>query len=132
MDWIEIEGETKEEVESKALEALKMEDINALEIEEVKVIRKFLGMGGKTIKIRARVKADEAETAEEPGQTDAPDDGGAAAPMAVTGLVEQAQPATEPAEPATEPAEPATEQAQPATEPEAKQVEPATEQAQPA
>ncbi|VAX19889.1 RNA-binding protein Jag, partial [hydrothermal vent metagenome] len=89
--------------------------------------------------------------------TDAPDDGGAAAPMAVTGLVEQAQPATEPAEPATEqaqpatepeakqvepateqaqpatePAEPATEQAQPATEPEAKQVEPATEQAQPA
>ncbi len=109
MDWIEIEGETKEEVESKALEILKMEDINALEIEEVKVVRKFLGMGGKTIKIRARVKSESVET-DETNETAEVDDRmderqndeapPAAAPLAVvTGLVE---PETEPAKPVEE------------------------------
>ena len=55
-DWLEAEGQTKEEAESKLLEILNISDISMAEIEDVKVTRKFLGMGGKTIKLRGRVK----------------------------------------------------------------------------
>ncbi|VAX15520.1 RNA-binding protein Jag [hydrothermal vent metagenome] len=65
MDWIEIEGDSKEDVETRAKEALGVSDLEMLEVEELKVMRKFMGMGGTKYKIRARLK-DEPEVAEEP------------------------------------------------------------------
>lgn len=59
MSWVEIEGATREEAESKALEALEVDSLDKLEIEEIKVVRKFLGMGGKTVKLKARLKTEE-------------------------------------------------------------------------
>ncbi len=59
MSWVEIEGATKQEAEARALEALAVDDLSLLEIEEVKVVRRFLGMGGKTFKLRARLKVEE-------------------------------------------------------------------------
>ncbi|MGK7345308.1 MAG: RNA-binding cell elongation regulator Jag/EloR [Candidatus Nitrospinota bacterium M3_3B_026] len=62
MDWVEIEKATKEEAEAEAMRLLGVESLDGLEIQEMKVTRKFLGMGGKTYKIRARLK----ESAQEP------------------------------------------------------------------
>lgn len=67
MDWIEVEGGTREEAEKKALEILKAADLDSIEIEEIKVIRKFMGVGGRTHKIRARHKVTEAPQAPQYG-----------------------------------------------------------------
>ncbi|VAX17842.1 hypothetical protein MNBD_NITROSPINAE04-2685 [hydrothermal vent metagenome] len=56
MDWIEVEGKTYAEAEAKLLETLGQTDIGKLEIEKVKVKRMFLGMGGRTVKLKGRVK----------------------------------------------------------------------------
>jgi len=56
MDWVEVEGKTKAEAEAKLLEALGQTDIGRLEIENVKVKRMFLGMGGKIVKLKGRLK----------------------------------------------------------------------------
>jgi len=56
MDWIEMEGKTYAEAEAKLLETLGETDIGKLEIENVKVKRMFLGMGGRTVKLRGRLK----------------------------------------------------------------------------
>ncbi len=77
MEWVEIEAATRAKAEAKALEVFGTDDINSLEIEEVKVTRKFLGMGGKVVKLRARRKEVEEEeiveeeiaTEEEPEET---------------------------------------------------------------
>lgn len=55
MEWLEFEGASKEEAISKALKAFGVEDAAQLETQEVKVTRKFLGMGGRTVKIKARL-----------------------------------------------------------------------------
>lgn len=64
MEWFEFEGETKEETVAKAMKALGAQDPGQIETQEVKVTRKFLGMGGRTYKIKARLKG--AEPAPEP------------------------------------------------------------------
>lgn len=56
MDWVEIEKATKEEAEAEAMRLLGAESLDGIEIQEMKVTRKFLGMGGKTYKIKARLK----------------------------------------------------------------------------
>jgi len=66
MNWIEVEGATKKEAEEKALGILKVASLDELEVEELKVTRKFLGMGGKTYKMRARVKSAPVPEAVEP------------------------------------------------------------------
>ncbi len=75
MDWIEIEGDSKEDVETRAKEALGVSDLEMLEVEELKVMRKFMGMGGTKYKIRARLK-DEPVVAEEkaPKAEETPED----------------------------------------------------------
>ena len=66
MEWIEAEGQTKEEAREKALVALGVDDIELVEIQEQKVVRKFMGMGGRIVKIKARLKsAEQDEPAEE-------------------------------------------------------------------
>lgn len=55
MEWIEIEGNSQEEVETRAKEAMNVNDLTLLEIEELKVTRRFMGMGGVKYKIRARL-----------------------------------------------------------------------------
>ncbi len=69
MDWIEAVGETRAEAESKLMESLNVSDLERVEIGDVKIIRKFLGVGGKTVKVRGRLK----QSAEEP-ITDDPDE----------------------------------------------------------
>ena len=67
MEWIEAEGQTKEEAREKALVALGVDDIELVEIQEQKVVRKFMGMGGRIVKIKARLKsAEQDEPDEEP------------------------------------------------------------------
>ncbi|VAX24749.1 hypothetical protein MNBD_NITROSPINAE03-989 [hydrothermal vent metagenome] len=56
MDWVEVEGKTYVEAEAKLLETFGETDIGKLEIEKVKVKRMFLGMGGRTVKLRGRLK----------------------------------------------------------------------------
>ncbi|HEB71866.1 MAG TPA: KH domain-containing protein [Nitrospirae bacterium] len=56
MDWIEVEGKTDAEAEAELLEKLGETDIGKLEIEKVKVKRMFLGMGGRTVKLKGRLK----------------------------------------------------------------------------
>jgi len=79
MDWIEAVGETRAEAESKLMESLNVTDIDLVEIGEVKVTRKFLGVGGKTFKVRGRLKESAArepapdspeEEVTEPGDTE--------------------------------------------------------------
>ena len=65
MEWVEIEGATRAEAEAKALERFGVSDLESLEIEEVKVIRKFLGMGGRVCKLKVRLKEEEPEAAVE-------------------------------------------------------------------
>lgn len=66
MEWLEFEGETQKETIEKALKALGAQTPDQIETQEVKVTRKFLGMGGRTYKIRARLKEREPERAAEP------------------------------------------------------------------
>ena len=56
MEWVEAEAKTRAEAEAKILEALNETDINRVEFEEMKVVRKFLGMGGRMVKLRGRLK----------------------------------------------------------------------------
>lgn len=63
MELVEIEGASEKEATELALKELGLQDSADLEIVEMKEIRKFMGMGGKTYKIKARKKA--AEQAEE-------------------------------------------------------------------
>ncbi|MBI4666634.1 MAG: KH domain-containing protein [Nitrospinae bacterium] len=72
MEWVEVEGATKEEAERKALGVLGAEKLEDIETEEVKVTRKFLGVGGKTFKIRARRKAVAQEAIGEEAASEAP------------------------------------------------------------
>lgn len=65
MEWLDFEGETKEDTIAKALKALGAQTPDQLEVEEVKVTRKFLGMGGRVYKIKARLKQAETASAEE-------------------------------------------------------------------
>lgn len=65
MDWVEVEGASMEEAEAKALETLGVSDKSGVEFEEVKVVRRFLGMGGKSVKLRARLKEAAPEVVEE-------------------------------------------------------------------
>ncbi|HJM83506.1 MAG TPA: RNA-binding cell elongation regulator Jag/EloR [Nitrospinota bacterium] len=59
MDWVESEGTTREEAEKRILETLGLSNIENVEIEELRVTRKFLGMGGRTVRLRGRIKSDE-------------------------------------------------------------------------
>lgn len=56
MEWVEAEGENRKEAEARLLELLNATDIEKLEIEQMKVTRKFLGVGGRTVKLRGRLK----------------------------------------------------------------------------
>ncbi len=56
MDWVEVEGKTYADAEAKLLETFGETDIGKLEIENVKVKRMFLGMGGRTVKLKGRLK----------------------------------------------------------------------------
>ena len=66
MEWLEFEGETKEETVAKALKTLGAQTPDQIETQEVKVTRKFLGMGGRVYKIKARLKEVEPAQAEAP------------------------------------------------------------------
>lgn len=66
MEWLEFEGETKDETVAKAMKALGVASPDLIETQEVKVTRRFLGMGGRTYKIKARLKQIEPPQAEEP------------------------------------------------------------------
>ena len=61
MEWIEAEGETKEEAREKALAILGVNDLELIEILEEKVVRKFLGVGGRIVRIKARLKGAEVD-----------------------------------------------------------------------
>ncbi len=74
MSWIEVEAETREEAESKLLSELGEADINNVEVEELKVVRKFLGMGGRTVRLRGKVKEAENEQQQTNVVADAPVD----------------------------------------------------------
>jgi predicted RNA-binding protein Jag len=65
MEWLDFEGETQEEAVAKAIKAFGAQAPDQIEIQEVKVTRKFMGMGGRVVKIKARLKADEPEQAQE-------------------------------------------------------------------
>ena len=56
MSWIEVEAKTRDEAEAKLLQELGETDINNIEVEELKVVRRFLGMGGRTVKLRGKLK----------------------------------------------------------------------------
>ena len=58
MDWVEVEEESREAADKKAVEIMDVEGVESLEIEQVKVVRKFMGMGGRICKLRVRVKPD--------------------------------------------------------------------------
>lgn len=60
MEWVEVEAQTRAQAEEKLLMALNEKDKNNLEIEEIKVTRKFLGMGGRQVKLRGRKKPEAA------------------------------------------------------------------------
>lgn len=66
MEWLDFEGETQEEAVAKAIKALGAQAPDQIEIQEVKVTRKFMGMGGRVVKIKARLKQAEPEQAQEP------------------------------------------------------------------
>lgn len=79
MEWLDFEGETKEETVAKALKALGAQTPDQLEVEEVKVTRKFLGMGGRVYKIKARLKELEPALVEEPAARPEPEEARASA-----------------------------------------------------
>jgi spoIIIJ-associated protein len=56
MDWVEAEAQTRAQAQERILNALNETDVNNVEFEDMKVVRKFLGMGGKTVKLRGRLK----------------------------------------------------------------------------
>lgn len=66
MEWLEFEGETQEEAVAKALKALGAQTPDQIETQEVKVTRKFLGMGGRVYRIKARLKELESTPVEAP------------------------------------------------------------------
>lgn len=70
MEWIEAEGATKEEAQKNALEVLGVTDLDLVEVEEQKVVRKFMGMGGRTVIIRARIKGGDDDTPDPPEPED--------------------------------------------------------------
>ncbi len=65
MELVEIEGASEEEATKMALKELGLQDKADLEIVEMKEIRKFMGMGGKTYKIKARKKSAESKSEEQ-------------------------------------------------------------------
>jgi spoIIIJ-associated protein len=66
MEWLEFEGETQEATVAKALKALGAQTPDQIETQEVKVTRRFMGMGGRVYKIKARLKQAEPAHVEEP------------------------------------------------------------------
>jgi spoIIIJ-associated protein len=66
MEWLEFEGETQEVTVAKALKALGAQTPDQIETQEVKVTRRFMGMGGRVYKIKARLKQSEPAQTEEP------------------------------------------------------------------
>ncbi|MDH5510822.1 MAG: KH domain-containing protein [Nitrospinota bacterium] len=56
MEWVEAEAKSNEEAKARIMEALNVTDSATVEFEEMKVTRRFLGMGGKSVKIRGRLK----------------------------------------------------------------------------
>jgi spoIIIJ-associated protein len=65
MEWLEFEGETQEATVAKALKALGAQTPDQIETQDVKVTRKFMGMGGRVYKIKARLKQSEPELEQE-------------------------------------------------------------------
>jgi spoIIIJ-associated protein len=65
MEWLEFEGETQEAAIAKALKALGAQAPDQIETQDVKVTRKFMGMGGRIYKIKARLKQNEPDQAQE-------------------------------------------------------------------
>lgn len=57
-DWVEVEGSEPEEARARLLEALGVDEIDAVEIEELRTVRRFLGVGGKSYKIRGRLRSE--------------------------------------------------------------------------
>jgi spoIIIJ-associated protein len=64
MEWLDFEGETKEETVAKAVKALGAASPDLIETQEVKVTRRFLGMGGRVYKIKARLKGSDPDPVE--------------------------------------------------------------------
>ncbi|MDH5637050.1 MAG: hypothetical protein OEZ04_00995, partial [Nitrospinota bacterium] len=57
MEWVEAEAKSNEEAKARIMETLNVTDSAVVEFEEMKVTRRFLGMGGKSVKVRGRLKA---------------------------------------------------------------------------